>query len=108
MFEFKKTPELIKRSNFNKHLKIEKKSPQTENPRVMKNAQYSVGVAVRRASEREETHSLTRSMYSPIRVSMRILSPSSMKFGTMNSAPVSTFAILVTFVAVFPRTAGSA
>jgi len=53
------------------------------------------------------SYSFTRSTYSPVRVSTLILSPFSTKFGTLISAPVSTFAGFVTFVAVLPRIPGS-
>src|SRR5690606_12290117 len=43
----------------------------------------------------------TRSMYWPVAVSILILSPSLMNNGTFTDAPVSTFAGLVAFVAVF-------
>ena len=50
---------------------------------------------------------LTRSMYSPVRVSTLMRSPISTKAGTVISAPVSTVHGLVTLVAVFPRAPGS-
>ena len=46
-------------------------------------------------------------MYSPVLVSTRIISPSLMKIGTLISAPVSSVAGFVTFVAVSPFTPGS-
>lgn len=50
----------------------------------------------------------TRVMYSPVRVSIRIVSPASTKFGTKTSSPVEVVTALVTLVAVSPRTDGSA
>src|SRR5919108_135049 len=46
-------------------------------------------------------------MYSPVRVSMRITSPSLMKSGTRTTAPVSSFAGFWPPVAVSPRSPGS-
>src|SRR5262249_13644515 len=50
---------------------------------------------------------LTRSRYSPVRVSMRMTSPSLMKSGTCTSAPVSSVAGVLSLVAGVPRRAGS-
>src|SRR5438105_3778633 len=52
-------------------------------------------------------YAFARSMYSPVRVSTLIRSPISTKAGQVISAPVSSLAGLVRFVAVLPRTAGS-
>ena len=49
----------------------------------------------------------TRSMYSPVAVAMRTMSPSLTKAGTWISAPPSTVAALVMLLDVLPRTAGS-
>src|SRR5439155_17894144 len=45
-----------------------------------------------------------RPMYMPVRVSILINSPSLMKSGTLMVLPVSSFAGLVTLLAVSPRT----
>ena len=45
--------------------------------------------------------------YSPVLVSIWIFSPCSIKIGTCTTAPVSTVAAFVTFVAVLPLTPGS-
>ena len=50
----------------------------------------------------------TRVIYSPVRVSILIVSPSSTKLGTSTSKPVEVVTDLVTVVAVFPFTDGSA
>ena len=50
---------------------------------------------------------LTRSTYSPVRESTLMTLPSLMNPGTMNSAPVSTLAGLVTLVAVSPLAPGA-
>jgi hypothetical protein len=50
----------------------------------------------------------TRVRYSPVRVSTRMVSPTLTKFGHCTSNPVSTLTLLVTPVAVSPRTATSA
>lgn len=55
----------------------------------------------------QAAQTLTRSTYSPVRVSMRTVSPVSMKAGTCTSPPVSTVAALVMLPEVLPRTAGS-
>ena len=52
-------------------------------------------------------YAFTRSTYSPVRVSTRMTSPSLINAGATNSAPVSTFTGLVTFVAVSPLAPGS-
>ena len=52
-------------------------------------------------------YSFTRSIYSPVRVSIWINSPNSTNDGQANSAPVSTLQGLVTLVAVLPRAPGS-
>src|SRR5699024_3246735 len=49
----------------------------------------------------------TRSIYSPVRVSMRMTSPSLMNRGTRRVAPVSTVAGFRVLVAVLPRMPGS-
>ena len=46
-------------------------------------------------------------MYSQVLVSILILSPISIKSGTLISAPVSSIAGFVAFVAVFPANPGS-
>ena len=51
--------------------------------------------------------SLPRDRYSPVRVSMRRISPSLMNSGTRTMAPVSSFAGFEPPVAVSPRTPGS-
>ena len=56
---------------------------------------------------KENLNQFTRSIYSPVRVSMRILSPSLMNRGTRISAPVSTVAGFRVLVAVLPLTPGS-
>ena len=53
------------------------------------------------------TQLLTRSTYSPVRVSILMTLPSLRKAGPLNSAPVSTLTGLVTFVAVSPLAPGS-
>ncbi len=50
---------------------------------------------------------LTRPTYDPVRVSMVIFSPCSMKRGTYTSAPVESLTFLVAPVAVSPFTPGS-
>ena len=50
---------------------------------------------------------LTRSTYSPVRVSILTTLPISMKAGHWNSAPVSTLTGFVTLVAVLPFALGS-
>ena len=52
-------------------------------------------------------YSFTRSIYAPVRVSIRIMSPMLTNEGQGNSAPVSTLHGLVTFVAVLPFAPGS-
>lgn len=49
----------------------------------------------------------TRSVYSPVSVLMRMMSPSLMNIGTFAVAPVSSVTILVAFPEVLPRTAGA-
>ena len=58
-------------------------------------------------SSRHAVQLLTRSTYSPVRVSTLMMLPILMKPGTMNSAPVSTLAGLVTLVAVSPLAPGA-
>src|SRR5579885_1403215 len=48
-------------------------------------------------------HTLTRSTYSPVRVSILIVSPDSTNSGTLTVAPVSSVAAFSTLVAVSPR-----
>lgn len=49
----------------------------------------------------------TRPWYSPVRVSIRMRSPSAMNSGTCTVAPVDIVAVLVALLAVSPFTAGS-
>ena len=51
-------------------------------------------------------YELALDIYSPVRVSTLIISPSSIKSGTFISAPVSRVAGFVAFVAVLPFEAG--
>src|SRR5207302_1188720 len=60
-----------------------------------------------RARARRRAYPLLREMYSPVRVSMRITSPSLMKSGTRTTAPVSSLAGFWPPVAVSPRSPGS-
>ena len=46
-------------------------------------------------------------MYSPVLVSILIVFPSSTNIGTITVAPVSTTAVFIAVVAVFPLTLGS-
>ena len=52
----------------------------------------------------QQAHAHARPMYAPVRVSILIVSPSLMKSGTLIVLPVSSFAGLVTLLAVSPRT----
>ena len=56
---------------------------------------------------RQGSQLLTRSTYSPVRVSTLITLPTLMKPGTINSASVSSLAGLVTLVAVSPLAPGA-
>lgn len=61
----------------------------------------------RRDSRLSSAYPLARAMYSPVRVSTRIVSPSLMNSGTRTTAPVSSLAGLAPPVAVSPRNPGS-
>ena len=60
------------------------------------------GMLAERLNRRRSDFYLTRSMYSPVRVSIRIFSPGPMNGGTWTLRPVSRIASLYWFVAVAP------
>ncbi len=75
--------------------------------RVALHVTAAFGTGRFRRSYAEAANLLTRSRYSPVRVSTLIMSPMSTNAGTMISAPVSILTGLVKLVAVLPLIEGS-